>query len=64
MAMEGSWRWKFVRLEADVAATAGISTLGAVAGYISSTSRSVLQPQQQIMTFSFVACSSSLSTES
>ena len=32
--------------------------------YISSTSRSVSQPQQQIMTFSLVACSSSLSTES
>ena len=31
---------------------------------MSRTSRSVLQPQQQIMTFSLVACSSSLSTES
>ena len=32
--------------------------------YISSTSRSVLQPQQQIMTLSLAACSSSLSTAS
>ena len=31
---------------------------------MSSTSRSVLQPQQQIMTLSLEACSSSLSTES
>jgi len=32
--------------------------------YMSRTSRAVAQPQQQIMTFSLLACSSSLSTES
>ncbi len=48
-------------------ATVSFGRLGpamTIGNHISSTSRSVLQPQQQIMTFSLVACSSSLSTES
>jgi hypothetical protein len=48
----------------NLAMTARMSQNQKPLAYISSTRRSDLQPQQQIMTFSLVACSSSLSTES